>query len=98
MLMTMKTAEMRMARLGRGCLVPLVMLVGVLLAGPVQAGTVTAASGGDNISADTAASGGTGAWTTIVGPIYAETVNGDLDNGTVILTAPSGFEFNAAPQ
>ena len=60
----------------------------------VWAGTVTAATGGGAISADTAASGGTGAWSALTGPNYSETVNGDLNNGTVVLTIPSGFEFD----
>lgn len=61
------------------------------------AGTTTAATGGAAISADTAATGGTGAWTTLTGPSYGESVNGDIaTGGYVTLTAPSGFEFNAA--
>ena len=60
----------------------------------VWAGTVTAATGGSAISADTAANGGTGAWTTLSGPTYTETANNDLNNGTVVLTVPSGFEFD----
>lgn len=84
----------------RGCghafLFQLILLLAILLARLAEAGTVTAASGGSTISVDTAASGGSGAWTTLVGPIYAETANGDLNNGTVILTAPAGFQFNTA--
>jgi len=61
----------------------------------VWAGITTAATGGTPISADTAATGGTGAWTSISGPTYAETVNGDLaSGGYVTLTAPTGFTFN----
>nr|MBA2689710.1 hypothetical protein [Burkholderiales bacterium] len=60
------------------------------------AGTVTAATGGAAISADTAlpAVCPTCTWTSLTGPSYQETINGDLGNGTVILTAPAGFQFN----
>lgn len=62
----------------------------------VWAGTVTQATGGTTISADTARIGGTGAWTTITGPTYQETANNDLTAGSVVLTLPAGFEFNTA--
>lgn len=63
----------------------------------VWAGTTTAASGGATISADTAASGGTGAWTALSGPTYGENINGDIaTGGYVTLTVPAGFEFNTA--
>lgn len=54
---------------------------------------VTGATGGEAISADTA--GGT--WTTLTGPILTETFARDTGGpglGTIILTAPAGFEFN----
>src|SRR5436309_5664080 len=58
---------------------------------------ITGASGGSAISADTAATGGSGAWTTL-GPItIAEGSKGDIGAGTGItlnLKAPVGFEFN----
>ena len=61
----------------------------------VWAGITAAASGGTAISADTAATGGNGAWTTLSGPTYRETVNGDIaSGGFVTLTVPAGFEFN----
>lgn len=61
----------------------------------VWAGITTVASGGTAISADTAATGGSGAWTTLSGPTYRETVNGDIaTGGFVTLTAPAGFAFN----
>lgn len=80
-------------RLQAGCL-GLVMLIALLQC--AQAGTVSAATGGSAISADTAATCGSGSWTSLSGPSYAETVNGDLNNGTVVLTAPTGFQFNTA--
>jgi large repetitive protein len=52
--------------------------------------TLTGATGGSAISADT--TGGT--WTTLTGPTLAEGANGDITAGTIILTAPTGFTFN----
>lgn len=72
------------------------VLLSVIFIAYAWAGNVTAATGGSAISADTAATGGTGTWTSLSGPNYAETKNGDLINGTVILTVPAGFEFNTA--
>ncbi|HSU54486.1 MAG TPA: hypothetical protein VLT36_10530, partial [Candidatus Dormibacteraeota bacterium] len=61
--------------------------------------TVTGASGGAGISADTAVSGGTAAWTTL-GPIRIdEGAKGDFAAGsgvTLVLKAPAGFEFNTS--
>lgn len=54
---------------------------------------VTAATGGQAISAGTA--GGT--WTTLTGPVITETYARDTGGpglGTIILNAPAGFEFN----
>ncbi|WP_018613587.1 beta strand repeat-containing protein, partial [Segetibacter koreensis] len=53
--------------------------------------TITAATGGSSISADNA--GGT-SYTTLTGPIMAEAAKGDIGLGTIILNAPSGFEFD----
>ena len=59
----------------------------------VWAGTTVATSA--TISADTAAVGGTGAYTTLSGPSYRENINGDIaSGGFVTLTAPAGFAFN----
>ncbi len=52
--------------------------------------TVTAATGGTSISADTTG----GAWTALTGPSIAETTTGSIGSGTIILTVPSGFLFN----
>ena len=70
------------------------LLISIIWIAVVWAGNVTAATGGGAISADTAVNGGTGAGTALSGPFYAETMNGDLNNGTVVLTIPSGFEFD----
>ena len=56
---------------------------------------ITAATGGEAISASTAG----GAWTTLVGPIITETYARDTGGpglGTIVLNAPDGFEFNPA--
>ena len=61
------------------------------------AGTITLATGGNAISADTtSAVGGSGAWTSLSGPSYQEAFSKELSLGTVILTIPPGFEFNVA--
>jgi len=55
--------------------------------------TVTVATGGGAVSADTVA----GAWTTLGPIVITETAVGDITAGagiTVILTVPTGFEFN----
>src|ERR1043165_7792398 len=53
--------------------------------------TVTAAAGGAALSADT--TGGT--WPTLTGPVLTESSSADIHAGTIILTAPNGFLFNA---
>jgi unsaturated rhamnogalacturonyl hydrolase len=55
------------------------------------AATLTPATGGGAISADTA--GGT-PWTSLTGPIVTETVAAQIGTGTIVVSAPSGFEFN----
>jgi hypothetical protein len=61
--------------------------------------TITGATGGSSLSADTAASASVPAWATL-GPItIAEGANADFGAGTnvtVLLKAPSGFVFNTA--
>ncbi len=58
--------------------------------------TVTAATGGSSISSNTI--GGT--FTSLTGPVISEGVTSSILEGTVILNAPAGFEFDttgAAP-
>jgi hypothetical protein len=56
---------------------------------------ITSASGGTAISADTY----TGAYTPLTGPVIVETIVGDISVGTIVLTAPAGFQFDtSAPQ
>ena len=57
--------------------------------------TVTPATGGGAISADTNTTNGTAIWTTLTGPSIAEGAYRDFPaSGTFILNAPSGFSFN----
>jgi len=74
--------------IGAGSLAPFV-------APACAAGTVTPATGGGAISADTDASTN---WTTLTGPSIAVSLQAgdtpDIPIGSIILTAPSGFAFN----
>ena len=65
-------------------------LLVLAFSGAAFAATVTTATGGSAISADTTG----GAFTALTGPVLTETVVGDIAVGTVILQAPSGFEFD----
>jgi hypothetical protein len=56
---------------------------------------ITPASGGTAIPADTY----NGAYTALAGPVIVETIVGDVSLGTIVLTAPAGFQFDtSAPQ
>ncbi len=69
----------------------LLTLLFVLSTVAVSAATVTLATGGGAISADT--TGGT--FTNLTGPILTETATpNDIDIGTIILNVPSGFVFD----
>jgi hypothetical protein len=54
--------------------------------------TITAVTGGSAISATNTG----GAWTTLTGPALTESAIGAIGTGTIILSAPSGFQFNTA--
>jgi hypothetical protein len=78
------------------CVATLVFLVPVVARASVN---ITDASGGSAISADTASSGGSGAWTTLGPIIIDESKKSDISAGsglTLVLKAPTGFEFNTA--
>jgi hypothetical protein len=99
----MNIATFAARRTGRSAALALAgaMLAALLPAGPVAivfgAATVTAATGGTAIAASTAADAPVPAWTTLVGPQITEDAAAQLvTNGTVVLTAPSGFEFKSA--
>ena len=63
----------------------------LILIEPAQAAvSVTAATGGGAISADTTG----GSYTTLTGPTLVEGASKDIGTGTIIFNAPSGFEFN----
>src|SRR5262249_45259973 len=73
-------------------------LVLLMVASAKASVVITPASGGGAISANTAANGSSPAWTTL-GPItIAEGKKQDfgnkVDNETLVLKAPDGFEFN----
>jgi hypothetical protein len=53
--------------------------------------TVTPATGGTTISADNT---GSATWTTLTGPVITETTPNQIQLGTIVLNAPSGFVFN----
>jgi len=76
----------------------LVVFAGLLFVSKASAAvTLTPATGGTNISIDTTSySGGTGAWTTLAGPVIAENINGDIGSSTTahVLTLPAGWQFN----
>jgi len=75
---------------------------GVSGSGPYQdpytaaTGSVTVATGGSAIWAGTAGNGGNGTFTTLTGPSIAETNNQGMPAGSMILTAPSGYEFDTS--
>jgi len=59
--------------------------------------TLTPASGGSAVPSNTAPScGAAGTWTTLTGPVVAETAAAQIGAGTLVLSAPAGFEFNPA--
>jgi hypothetical protein len=80
--------------------IPAASLMLALLASAVPLAAVSAAvmvtPNAYSISADTAAAPpGTGTYTTVTVTV-AEGAAGDLTNGTIVLNAPAGFEFNTA--
>jgi len=59
--------------------------------------TTTPATGGTNISADLAQNGAAPAFTTLGSIVIAEASNNDFrTSGTLVLSAPAGWQFNAA--
>jgi hypothetical protein len=47
-----------------------------------------------NVSADTAATGGTGVYTALGNIVLTEGANRDVGTGNIVLNAPTGFQFN----
>jgi trimeric autotransporter adhesin len=68
------------------------LLAGLLPGSALAAVGVTPATGGTAISADTNSSNGSGAWTTLAGPVVNGT-SGDLDAGSVTFTIDDAGEF-----
>ena len=81
--------------ISRAFLLASLLIVGANSA--IAAVTVTAASGGANISADKAANAASPAWTMLGNIVISENAEGDFaagTNQTLILTAPGGWKFN----
>ncbi|MEX2117940.1 MAG: hypothetical protein WEB37_13750, partial [Bacteroidota bacterium] len=57
---------------------------------PAGTGTLTAATGGEAISADNVG----GSYASLTGPIYEEGGSGNIQAGTITLNVPTGFEFD----
>jgi len=79
-------------------ILPLAVIASLVPLASVSAAVgVTPATGGSSISADTNSAGGTGAYTTLVGPAVQEDMPGQLASGTsIVLNAPTGFQFEAS--
>jgi hypothetical protein len=76
---------------GAALTVWLFLTAGIALGQP----TVDPAIGAGAVSADDFTSG---TWTTLTGPVITETVPGQLAvNGTIVLTAPPGWQFSTSP-
>ncbi len=80
-------------QLNRGLLISITCLILFFLVAPTAHASVsvTPATGGSSISADTVASGVS---TALTGPVVTEGALGDIGTGTIILTLPSGFVFD----
>ena|GEM_PF-555912 len=65
-------------------------------ASAVGGATVLPASEGANISIDTTAPNGTGAYTELSGPTITEGMAGDISVGVHTITLPVGWEFNTS--
>src|SRR5262249_27903175 len=66
-------------------------------AGAQGAVSITAATGGTNISADTAQNAASPSFTTLGNIVITEAVANDFSaSGTLILTLPSGWRFNTS--
>jgi MSHA biogenesis protein MshQ len=73
------------------------ILAGLLVfSGGAYAATVTTATGGGAIASNTAPScSAAGTWYTLTGPVLTETAAANIGLGSIVLTAPSGFEFDS---
>ena len=70
------------------------LLVSLLPGSALAAASVTSATGGGAISADTAGTPpGNGTYASLTGPSIVVTTAGDIGIGTITITRPAGFEF-----
>ena len=69
-----------------------IMLVFLISLISVNAATLILATGGTAIPSTTV--GGT--YTNLTGPVLTESASAEIGNGTIILTAPAGFEFDTS--
>ena len=67
------------------------LLLSLFFMGNTFGQTITTATGGSAISADTF---GSSTFTTLTGPVYSEASNGNVGTGTIILNVPTGFIFD----
>ncbi len=72
------------------------VVIFLLAAQGVRADVTVSTPASASISPETAVTGGTGAFTTLTGPVIDEGVARDIGVGTIILNAPTGWEFDAA--
>jgi len=80
-----------------GGLMTVLMISGAFVNNASADASITAATGGGSVSIDTTSSGGgTGAWTTLTGPVITEGAFGEINTGAHSLTLPAGWEFNTA--
>ena len=77
-------------------LASIVLLFLLFVAPSVRADVTVSTAASASISADTAKTGGTGAFTTLTGPSIDEGAWRDIQVGTIVLSAPTGWEFDAA--
>ena len=67
-------------------------LLALASARTAQASASVTTLASSSISADT--TGGT--YTTLTGPVLTEGSHGDIGTGTIVLSAPTGFQFNTS--
>jgi len=79
-----------------GGLMTVLMISGVFVNNASAAASITVATGGGSVSIDTTSGGGTGAWTSLTGPVITEGAFGEINTGSHSLTLPAGWEFNTA--
>jgi hypothetical protein len=78
----------------------LVLGFGLVVSEPAQASpdvNITPATGGEAISADTAAGAPGQDWTSLGAITISEGATKDIDHGVFVLTIPAGFEYDTAP-